>query len=221
VAGITDESMQPADWKAELQLFVYDKERDARRKRQLEALLSRNFEQIKEEEFLMQEFKRIQNMHKTNREERSKVLKMAQDVLASRPIFVIKTRTFTPKPSRKRKRDDATKSESRSTRTGGNYLRSTRFGGISATRVNAALTELQIPENPLPTARICKAINELKSEVSVLLDLYDQLMKAEHEVQLLRLIRSNSLNDSQSLSTSLSQSINMNMNMEEIPSSSN
>ena len=87
---------------------------------------------------------------------RNRVLKTAQDALTFRS-FIVKSKPSTPKVTKKRKRDDG-KSDRQN--KGGNFLRSTRMlGGSSAkmmARVNSALQELQVPENPQTTARVSK-----------------------------------------------------------------
>jgi hypothetical protein len=83
---------------------------------------------------------------------------MAQDLLSSRPYTVNKARPLTSKP-KKKKKDDIKTANARPNR--GNYLRSTRLGSHSAknvARVNSALKDLQIPETPTPTARVCKGL---------------------------------------------------------------
>ena len=54
-------------WLSEMEMFVYDKDRDVRRRTQLRSLLSRNADQMKEEEFLIGELKRIETQHHVNR----------------------------------------------------------------------------------------------------------------------------------------------------------
>jgi hypothetical protein len=66
--GINDVSnIAPKSWMAEMEMFSYEKERDIKRKNQVRALLSRTAEQMKEEEFLIQEVKRLESTHYTNK----------------------------------------------------------------------------------------------------------------------------------------------------------
>jgi hypothetical protein len=133
--------------------------------------------------------------------ERQKVLRLSSDILSNRQFLVAKPRPIVQK-SKKKKRDEKGDGKHGSS---GNYLRSVRMSqsATTANRVSSALKELQVPEIPATTGRVSKGdlklirffsfktyflqvYSELKWDISILLDLYDQLIKAEHEAHLLR-----------------------------------
>ncbi|XP_026461639.1 DNA methyltransferase 1-associated protein 1-like [Ctenocephalides felis] len=196
--------------KGEKKVYVYDADHERKRKEQLRRLFDRTEEQIKEEETLMNEMKKIE-VRKKERDRKTQDLQKlisqadqqsenAVNNNASSSSNRKQDRKITKKrvqPPSRPSRTDPTVLESAGIkfpdlRGSGVSLRSHRMklpasvGQKKSKAIEGLLQEYNVENAPMPTEEICTHFNELRSDMVLLCELRSAFANCEFELQALR-----------------------------------
>ncbi|XP_063680113.1 DNA methyltransferase 1-associated protein 1-like [Bolinopsis microptera] len=170
---------------------LYDADHERLRKEQLEKLYSRTREEVEEEEYLIEELRKIE----IRRKEREK---KQQDL--QRLIKAADQLTETG-PSNKKKKASATKKKEEETRSwriqdkplnAGVSLRSAKtkqalqVGLKKSKLVEQILTQLEVGVSPMPTEEITGQFNELRNDILFLLELKIAQETLQFDIQALK-----------------------------------
>ncbi|XP_013418999.1 DNA methyltransferase 1-associated protein 1 isoform X2 [Lingula anatina] len=182
----------------EPRIRIFDADHERKRKEQLIKLFNRDPEQVKEEEQLLQELKKIE-LRKKEREKKTqdlqKLITAADSNMESRRMERKTTKKKVP-PSQK-SRDIGATPESTGikfpdSKQSGVSLRSQRMklpatvGQKKTKAIEQVLDELAIDLNPIPTEDIVQHFNELRQDIVLLYELKLALANCEYELQTLR-----------------------------------
>ncbi|XP_070563025.1 DNA methyltransferase 1-associated protein 1-like [Ptychodera flava] len=180
---------------------VFDADHERKRKEQLQRLFSRTNEQVEEEQYLIQELKKIE-LRKKEREKKAQDLQKLITA-ADNNTEVRRTERKTTKkktlPLQKRKETDGRIKIPETAgikfpdfKQSGVSLRSQRMklpssvGQKRTKAIEQLLDELGIPLTPMPTEEICFQFNELRSDMVLLYELKLAYANCEFELQTMR-----------------------------------
>ncbi|XP_035699904.1 DNA methyltransferase 1-associated protein 1-like [Branchiostoma floridae] len=181
----------------EPKVYVFDADHERRRKEQLERLFNRTPEQVKEEEYLNQELKKIE-MRKKEREKKTQDLQKLITAADSSDARRSERKSTKKKLLTKEKRESSgsvdipTGIKFPDFKQAGVSLRSQRMklpssvGQKKVKAIEQLLEELGIDLYPMPTEEICREFNELRSDMVFLYDLKLAYANCEFELQTLR-----------------------------------
>ncbi|XP_018328681.1 DNA methyltransferase 1-associated protein 1 isoform X2 [Agrilus planipennis] len=184
----------------EKKIYHYDADHERRRKEQLKRLYERTAEQMEEEQFLINELKKIE-ARKKERERKTQDLQKLISQADSQGETPRKTekklqKKKLPNPSRP-SRVDTTAVETAGIKfpdykNSGASLRSQRMklpaniGQKKSKGIEQMLQEMNLELNPTPTEEMCQHFNELRSDMVLLMELKTALGTCEFELQSLR-----------------------------------
>lgn len=190
--------------RGEKKIYTFDSDHERRRKEQLKRLYERTPEQIEEEQFLLNELKKIE-ARKKERERKTQDLQKLISQADGQTETPRKADKKLPKkklnnPSRPSRVDTTNILQAVETagikfpdnKTTGVSLRSQRIklpanvGQKKSKGIEQMLQELDIELNPTPTEEICQNFNELRSDMVLLFELKSALSTCEFELQALR-----------------------------------
>lgn len=181
----------------DLKIPVFDAGHERRRKEQLERLYNRTPEQVAEEEYLLQELRKIE-ARKKEREKRSQDL---QKLITAADTTAEQRRTERKAPKKKLpQKKEAEKPAVPETagikfpdfKSAGVTLRSQRMklpSSVGQKKIKALeqmLLELGVELSPTPTEELVHMFNELRSDLVLLYELKQACANCEYELQMLR-----------------------------------
>ncbi|XP_004872939.1 DNA methyltransferase 1-associated protein 1 isoform X2 [Heterocephalus glaber] len=181
----------------DLKIPVFDAGHERRRKEQLERLYNRTPEQVAEEEYLLQELRKIET-RKKEREKRSQDL---QKLITAADTTAEQRRTERKAPKKKLpQKKEAEKPAVPETagikfpdfKSAGVTLRSQRMklpSSVGQKKIKALeqmLLELGVELSPTPTEELVHMFNELRSDLVLLYELKQACANCEYELQMLR-----------------------------------
>uniref|UniRef100_A0A674GDV5 DNA methyltransferase 1-associated protein 1 n=1 Tax=Taeniopygia guttata TaxID=59729 RepID=A0A674GDV5_TAEGU len=140
----------------DLKIPVFDAGHERRRKEQLERLYNRTPEQVAEEEYLIQELRKIE----TRKKEREKRTQDLQKLITAADTTTEQRRAERKAPKKKLPQKKETE--------------------------KPMLMELGVDLNPMPTEEIVQMFNELRSDLVLLYELKQAFANCEYELQMLR-----------------------------------
>uniref|UniRef100_A0A671R0H6 DNA methyltransferase 1-associated protein 1 n=1 Tax=Sinocyclocheilus anshuiensis TaxID=1608454 RepID=A0A671R0H6_9TELE len=157
----------------EPKIYIFDAGHERRRKEQLERLFNRTPEQVAEEEYLIQELRKIE----TRKKEREK---KSQDL--QKLITAADTTTEMRRAERK-----ATKKKLPQKRETEKPMKlPSSVGQKKIKAIEQILTEQGVDLNPMPTEEIVHMFNELRSDLVLVYELKQAYSNCEYEQQMLR-----------------------------------
>ncbi|XP_038616206.1 DNA methyltransferase 1-associated protein 1 isoform X1 [Tachyglossus aculeatus] len=190
----------------DLKMPVFDAGHERRRKEQLERLYNRTPEQVAEEEYLIQELRKIE-ARKKEREKRTQDL---QKLITAADTTTEQRRTERKAPKKKlpqkketEKPDSCSRDALRAVpetagikfpdfKSAGVTLRSQRMklpSSVGQKKIKALeqmLLELGVDLSPMPTEELVQMFNELRSDLVLLYELKQACSNCEYELQMLR-----------------------------------
>eukprot|EP00062_Callorhinchus_milii_P014537 gi/632963814/ref/XP_007898093.1/ PREDICTED: DNA methyltransferase 1-associated protein 1 isoform X1 [Callorhinchus milii] len=178
-------------------LSVFDAGHERRRKEQLERLYNRTPEQVEEEEYLIQELRKIE-MRKKEREKKTqdlqKLITAADNTTEMRRAErkAAKKKLPQKKETEKPAVPETAGIKFPDFKSAGVTLRSQRMklpssvGQKKIKAIEQMLTELGVDLNPMPTEDIVHMFNELRSDLVLLYELKQAYANCEYELQMLR-----------------------------------
>lgn len=182
----------------DVKVRVYDAEHERRRKEQLNKLFDRTQEQIEEEEYLIQELKKIEQ-RKKEREKKTqdlqKLITAADNSMEARRSDRKATKKKLQQSQRRETREitpESTGIKFPDFKQSGVSLRSQRMklpasvGQKKAKAIEQVLEELAIDLHPMPTEDMVTNFNELRQDIVLLYELKLALANCEYELQTLR-----------------------------------
>ncbi|KAF5275371.1 hypothetical protein FQA39_LY06828 [Lamprigera yunnana] len=188
----------------EKKIYHYDADHERRRKEQLKRLYERTPEQIEEEQFLINELKKI-DARKKERERKTQDLQKLISQADSQADNLRKSDKKMPKkklanPTRPSRIDTNHILQAVETagikfpdyKNSGVSLRSQRMklpanvGQKKSKGIEQLLQEMEMELNPTPTEEICQHFNELRSDMVLHMELKAALVTCEFELQSLR-----------------------------------
>lgn len=176
----------------------FDAQHETERKRQLLKLYNRTPEQVRDEEMLMAELRKIE-MRKKEREKKHQDLQKLITAAENTQEYRLK-RDGTKKPVKKKqtkkrgeapgeKQVEAAGVKFPESKGAGVYLRSGKMkmpasvGTKKAKAVEQLLEELGVDLQPMPTEAICQNFNELRNDMILLYELKQAASNCEFELQ--------------------------------------
>lgn len=182
----------------EPKIYIFDAGHERRRKEQLERLFSRTPEQVAEEEYLIQELRKIE----TRKKEREKKAQDLQKLITAADSTTEMRRADRKnnnkkKQLQKREAEKPTLPETAGIKfpdfkSAGVSLRSQRMklpssvGQKKIKAIEQILTEQGVDLNPMPTEEIVQIFNELRSDLVLVYELKQAHSNCEYEQQMLR-----------------------------------
>ncbi|XP_037762939.1 DNA methyltransferase 1-associated protein 1 isoform X1 [Chelonia mydas] len=181
----------------DLKIPVFDAGHERRRKEQLERLYNRTPEQVAEEEYLIQELRKIE-ARKKEREKRTQDL---QKLITAADTTTEQRRAERKAPKKKLPQKKETEKPAVPETAGikfpdfksaGVTLRSQRMklpSSVGQKKIKALeqmLMELGVDLSPMPTEEIVQMFNELRSDLVLLYELKQAFANCEYELQMLR-----------------------------------
>ncbi|NWX39387.1 DMAP1 protein, partial [Steatornis caripensis] len=181
----------------DLKIPVFDAGHERRRKEQLERLYNRTPEQVAEEEYLIQELRKIE----TRKKEREKRTQDLQKLITAADTTTEQRRAERKAPKKKLPQKKETEKPAVPETAGikfpdfksaGVTLRSQRMklpSSVGQKKIKALeqmLMELGVDLNPMPTEEIVQMFNELRSDLVLLYELKQAFANCEYELQMLR-----------------------------------
>uniref|UniRef100_A0A8D0GD76 DNA methyltransferase 1-associated protein 1 n=1 Tax=Sphenodon punctatus TaxID=8508 RepID=A0A8D0GD76_SPHPU len=182
---------------SDLKIPVFDAGHERRRKEQLERLYNRTPEQVAEEEYLIQELRKIE-ARKKEREKRTQDL---QKLITAADTTTEQRRAERKAPKKKlpQKKESEKPAVPETAgikfpdfKSAGVTLRSQRMklpSSVGQKKIKALeqmLMELGVDLNPMPTEEIVQMFNELRSDLVLLYELKQAFANCEYELQMLR-----------------------------------
>ncbi|KAJ8346157.1 hypothetical protein SKAU_G00303500 [Synaphobranchus kaupii] len=177
--------------------YVFDASHERRRKDQLERLFNRTPEQVAEEEYLVQELRKME----TQKKERARVAQDVQKLITaadtSAETQCAKRKATKRKLPHKLGAETAVVPETTGIkfpdcRSSGVTLRSQRMklptsvGQKKIKAIEQILAELEVDVNPIPTEEVVQMYNDLRSDLVLLYQLKQALGSCQYEEQTLR-----------------------------------
>lgn len=182
----------------EPKIRVFDADHERKRKEQLIKLFDRDPEQVKEEEYLVAELKKIE-LRKKEREKKTqdlqKLITAADSNVESRRLERKATKKKIQQQQQRKEgstNPDTTGIKFPDFKQAGVTLRSQRMklpGSVGQKKTKAieqVLDELGIDLNPIPTEEVVHHFNELRQDIVLLYELKLALANCEYELQTLR-----------------------------------
>uniref|UniRef100_A0A6I8NXN7 DNA methyltransferase 1-associated protein 1 n=2 Tax=Ornithorhynchus anatinus TaxID=9258 RepID=A0A6I8NXN7_ORNAN len=181
----------------DLKMPVFDAGHERRRKEQLERLYNRTPEQVAEEEYLIQELRKIE----TRKKEREKRTQDLQKLITAADTTTEQRRTERKAPKKKLPQKKETEKPAVPETAGikfpdfksaGVTLRSQRMklpSSVGQKKIKALeqmLLELGVDLSPMPTEELVQMFNELRSDLVLLYELKQACANCEYELQMLR-----------------------------------
>uniref|UniRef100_A0A8C5QXX9 DNA methyltransferase 1-associated protein 1 n=1 Tax=Leptobrachium leishanense TaxID=445787 RepID=A0A8C5QXX9_9ANUR len=181
----------------DLKIPVFDAGHERRRKEQLERLYSRTPEQVSEEEYLIQELRKIESRKKEREKKAQDLQKLITAADTTTELRRAERRATKKKLPQKKETEKPAVPETAGIRfpdfkSAGVTLRSQRMklpSSVGQKKIKALdqmLTELGVDLNPMPTEEIVQMFNELRSDLVLLYELKQAFSNCEYELQMLR-----------------------------------
>lgn len=181
----------------ELKSPVFDATHERRRKEQLERLYSRTPEQVSEEEYLIQELRKIESRKKEREKKTQDLQKLITAADTTTELRRAERKATKKKLPQKKESEKPAVPETAGIRfpdfkSAGVTLRSQRMklpSSVGQKKIKALdqmLSELGVDLNPMPTEEIVQMFNELRSDLVLLYELKQAFSNCEYELQMLR-----------------------------------
>ncbi|XP_053549373.1 DNA methyltransferase 1-associated protein 1 [Bombina bombina] len=182
---------------SELKIPVFDAGHERRRKEQMERLYSRTPEQVSEEEYLIQELRKIESRKKEREKKAQDLQKLITAADTTTELRRAERKATKKKLPQKKESEKPMVPETAGIRfpdfrSAGVTLRSQRMklpSSVGQKKIKALdqmLTELGVDLNPMPTEEIVQMFNELRSDLVLLYELKQAFSNCEYELQMLR-----------------------------------
>uniref|UniRef100_A0A3P9A643 DNA methyltransferase 1-associated protein 1 n=2 Tax=Esox lucius TaxID=8010 RepID=A0A3P9A643_ESOLU len=182
---------------AEPKIYIFDAGHERRRKEQLERLFNRTPDQVAEEEYLMQELRKIESRKKEREKKAQDLQKLITAADTNTEMRRAERKATKKKLPMKRETEKPTLPEMAGIKfpdfkSAGVTLRSQRMklpssvGQKKIKAIEQILTEREVDLNPMPTEEIVQMFNELRSELVLVYELKQAHGNCEYEQQMLR-----------------------------------
>uniref|UniRef100_A0A6I8RLN6 DNA methyltransferase 1-associated protein 1 n=1 Tax=Xenopus tropicalis TaxID=8364 RepID=A0A6I8RLN6_XENTR len=181
----------------DMKIPVFDAGHERRRKEQLERLYNRTPEQVSEEEYLIQELRKIESRKKEREKKAQDLQKLITAADTTTELRRAERKATKKKLPQKKETEKPAVPETAGIRfpdfkSAGVTLRSQRMklpSSVGQKKIKALdqmLTELGVDLNPMPTEEIVQMFNELRSDLVLLYELKQAFSSCEYELQMLR-----------------------------------
>uniref|UniRef100_A0A672YX95 DNA methyltransferase 1-associated protein 1 n=1 Tax=Sphaeramia orbicularis TaxID=375764 RepID=A0A672YX95_9TELE len=181
----------------EPKIYVFDAGHERRRKEQLEKLFNRTPEQVAEEEYLIQELRKIETRKKEREKKTQDIQKLIKAADTTTELRRAEKRVSKKKLPQKREMEKPAVPETAGIKfpdckSAGVALRSHRMklpssvGQKKIKAIEQILIEQGVDLNPMPTEEIVQMFNELRSDLVLLYELKQAHSNCEYEQQMLR-----------------------------------
>ncbi|KAF3690888.1 DNA methyltransferase 1-associated protein 1 [Channa argus] len=181
----------------EPKIYIFDAGHERRRKEQLEKLFTRTPEQVAEEEYLIQELRKIENRKKEREKKAQDLQKLIKAADTTTELRRAEKRVSKKKLPQKRETEKPAVPETAGIKfpdfkSAGVTLRSQRMklpssvGQKKIKAIEQILIEQGVDLNPMPTEEIVQMFNELRSDLVLLYELKQAHSNCEYEQQMLR-----------------------------------
>uniref|UniRef100_H2UFA2 DNA methyltransferase 1-associated protein 1 n=1 Tax=Takifugu rubripes TaxID=31033 RepID=H2UFA2_TAKRU len=178
-------------------IYIFDAGHERRRKEQLEKLFNRTPEQVAEEEYLIQELRKIENRKKEREKKAQDLQKLIKAADTTTELRRAEKRVSKKKLPQKRETEKPAVPETAGIKfpdfkSAGVTLRSQRMklpssvGQKKIKAIEQILMEQGVDLNPMPTEEIVQMFNELRSDLVLLYELKQAHSNCEYEQQMLR-----------------------------------
>ncbi|XP_069498418.1 DNA methyltransferase 1-associated protein 1 isoform X1 [Ambystoma mexicanum] len=182
---------------SDVKVPVFDAGHERRRKEQLEKLYTRTPEQVTEEEYLIQELRKIESRKKEREKKAQDLQKLITAADTTTEMRRAERKASKKKLPQKREMERPAVPETAGIKfpdfkSAGVTLRSQRMklpSSVGQKKIKALeqmLTELGVDLNPMPTEEIVQMYNELRSDLVLLYELKQAFGNCEYELQMLR-----------------------------------
>lgn len=181
----------------EPKIYIFDAGHERRRKEQLEKLFNRTPEQVAEEEYLIQELRKIETRKKEREKKAQDLQKLIKAADTTTELRRAEKRVSKKKLPQKRETEKPAVPETAGIKfpdfkSAGVTLRSQRMklpssvGQKKIKAIEQILIEQGVDLNPMPTEEIVQMFNELRSDLVLLYELKQAHSNCEYEQQMLR-----------------------------------
>ncbi|XP_066548554.1 DNA methyltransferase 1-associated protein 1 isoform X1 [Amia ocellicauda] len=181
----------------EPKIYVFDAGHERRRKDQLERLYNRTPEQVAEEEYLIQELRKIETRKKEREKKAQDLQKLITAADTTTEMRRAERKATKKKLPQKRETEKPAVPETAGIKfpdfkSAGVTLRSQRMklpssvGQKKIKAIEQILTEQAVDLNPMPTEEIVQMFNELRSDLVLVYELKQAHANCEYEQQMLR-----------------------------------
>uniref|UniRef100_A0A8C9S6V8 DNA methyltransferase 1-associated protein 1 n=1 Tax=Scleropages formosus TaxID=113540 RepID=A0A8C9S6V8_SCLFO len=181
----------------EPKIYIFDAGHERRRKEQLERLFNRTPEQVAEEEYLIQELRKIENRKKEREKKAQDLQKLITAADTTTEMRRAERKATKKKLPQKRETEKPTVPETAGIKfpdfkSAGVTLRSQRMklpssvGQKKIKAIEQMLMELGVDLSPMPTEEIVQRFNELRSDLVLVYELKQAHSNCEYEQQMLR-----------------------------------
>ncbi|CAL1593619.1 unnamed protein product [Knipowitschia caucasica] len=187
----------------EPKIYIFDAGHERRRKEQLEKLFNRTPEQVAEEEYLVQELRKIETRKKEREKKTQDLQKLIKAADTTAELRRAEKRVSKKKLPQKRETEKPVSTSMKVVpetagikfpdfKSAGVTLRSQRMklpssvGQKKIKAIEQMLVDLGVDLNPLPTEEIVQMFNELRSDLVLLYELKQAHSNCEYEQQMLR-----------------------------------
>ncbi|XP_072294564.1 DNA methyltransferase 1-associated protein 1 isoform X1 [Eucyclogobius newberryi] len=187
----------------EPKIYIFDAGHERRRKEQLEKLFNRTPEQVAEEEYLVQELRKIESRKKEREKKTQDLQKLIKAADTNTELRRAEKRVSKKKLPQKRETEKPVSTSMNAVpetagikfpdfKSAGVTLRSQRMklpssvGQKKIKAIEQMLVDLGVDLNPLPTEEIVQMFNELRSDLVLLYELKQAHSNCEYEQQMLR-----------------------------------
>ncbi|XP_063056288.1 DNA methyltransferase 1-associated protein 1 [Engraulis encrasicolus] len=181
----------------EPKIYIFDAGHERRRKEQLERLFNRTPEQVAEEEYLVQELRKIETRKKEREKNAQDIQKLITQADTTTEMRRAERKATKKKLPQKRETEKPAVPETAGIKfpdfkSAGVTLRSQRMklpssvGQKKIKAIEQILTEQGVDLNPMPTEEMVQMFNELRSDLVLLYELKQAHSNCEYEQQMLR-----------------------------------
>ncbi|XP_029906346.1 DNA methyltransferase 1-associated protein 1 isoform X1 [Myripristis murdjan] len=187
----------------EPKIYIFDAGHERRRKEQLEKLFNRTPEQVAEEEYLIQELRKIETRKKEREKKAQDLQKLIKAADTTTELRRAEKRVSKKKLPQKRETEKPSSLRPQAVpetagikfpdvKSAGVTLRSQRMklpssvGQKKIKAIEQILTEQGVDLNPMPTEEIVQMFNELRSDLVLVYELKQAHSNCEYEQQMLR-----------------------------------
>lgn len=181
----------------EPKVYIFDAGHERRRKEQLDRLFNRTPEQVAEEEYLIQELRKIENRKKEREKKAQDLQKLITAADTTTEMRRAERKATKKKLPQKRDTEKMIVPETAGIKfpdfkSAGVSLRSQRMklpssvGQKKIKAIEQILTEQGVDLNPMPTEDIVQMFNELRSDLVLVYELKQAYSNCEYEQQMLR-----------------------------------
>ncbi|XP_064186562.1 DNA methyltransferase 1-associated protein 1 isoform X1 [Anguilla rostrata] len=182
---------------SEPKIYVFDAGHERRRKEQLERLFSRTPEQVAEEEYLIQELRKIEIRKKEREKKAQDLQKLITAADTTTEMRRAERKATKKKLPQKRETEKPAVPETAGIKfpdfkSAGVTLRSQRMklpssvGQKKIKAIEQVLTEQGVDLSPMPTEEIVQMFNELRSDLVLVYELKQAHANCEYDQQMLR-----------------------------------